>query len=127
MIVLGILDMLSRSFEQNTILWIVISGVVGAFITSVVKFIFEQTLPEWQQKKASKIAIQKYSFPLLRSAYNLDTTIQTLLHSSDKRRFDSSKDEYFHLKVLYFFGCFLGWCRSYQMNPLLNMQNRAKK
>jgi hypothetical protein len=60
----GIWDSLNYQFHEPTIIWILISLGLGGLLTEVIKFVFEQTIPEWQRKKATRSAIQKYSYPL---------------------------------------------------------------
>jgi tetratricopeptide (TPR) repeat protein len=95
---------INTSFQEHTILWIIISGIIGGIITEVLKFVFENTIPERQRRKATRIAIQKYEQPIYQSAFDLSYTIDTIsrnpsvLNDGDQR-----------LDILYIFGCFFGW------------------
>jgi hypothetical protein len=115
-------DTISQSFQQNSILWILISVGLGAILTAVVKHVFEHSLPEWQQKRAKRIALQKYSFPLTQAAYILCLAIERAiddikagkLHEFSKFEQKSDinpKDDYYCLSILYPFSCFIGWYR----------------
>ena len=119
----SIIDIFSSSFQQYSIAWIIISGVIGAFLTASTKFVFEHTLPEWQLKRATRIAIQKYSFPLLRSARDLEATIKEVLFGT---RWNDSKDYYFRLRALYLFGRFFGWCKILSNESVLEYVERAE-
>ncbi len=66
-------------WNPNTAIWIVISGIIGGIVTQVFKFVFEQTIPEWQRKKATRIAIEKYQSPIYQSAFTLSNTIKKIL------------------------------------------------
>ena len=95
---------LGTQLPQNTTLWIILAGVIGGIITQVLKFVFENTLPEWQRRKATKIAIQKYSQPVTQSTSTLFLTINNIL--KDPSSVTNSNEK---LAVLYSFGSLLGW------------------
>jgi hypothetical protein len=122
----SVLDTLFSSFEEHSIIWIIISGIIGAFLTATTKFFFEHTLPQWQLKRATRIAIQKYSFPVLRSAYVLETTVRDLLLGIYKKRLYESRDDYYRLRVLYLFGRFLGWCKILSNESVLEYVERSE-
>jgi hypothetical protein len=130
----GILNMLSQSFEQNTIAWILISIGLGALLTESIKFIFENNLPEWKKRKATKIAIQKYSYPLLLTSYCLSLTLSEFLTNIkvynkaipdftgfDKKSCVDPKDDYLCLNTLYEFGCFVGWSRMLEKEAFIEL------
>ena len=74
-------------------------------ITQALKFIFEHTLPNWQLKKATRVAIQKYELPINQAANALYFTIDRgILGKSSMTYTDDEK-----FQILYSFGCFLGW------------------
>jgi hypothetical protein len=100
----------SQSFQENSINWLVISTVLVGILTAVIKFLSEQYIPQQRIKKARKIAIQKYSYPLFNSAFSLARQINDLILGNEGKLVDPNDDLY-RLKVLYYFGCFLGWCR----------------
>ena len=100
----SIANTISTSFQEHTILWIIISGIIGGIITQVLKFVFESTIPEWQRRKATRIAIQKYDLPISQSAFTLSYTIDTIVKSPSI--LDDGNER---LNILYNFGCFFGW------------------
>jgi hypothetical protein len=122
----GIIDLLSTSFSQYSLIWLLISAGIGALIAASVKFVFEQTLPEWQRKRATRIAIQKYSFPLLQSAYNLENTMDALLRGLERITSGNTPD-YIRLRVLYFFGSFFGWCRILSNESIIEYAELSQK
>ena len=70
------METLIHSFENNTIVWLLISGGIGGLIGALIKFIFEQVLSiKLQNVRTAKNAIKKYKYPLLRAAYTLDRRI----------------------------------------------------
>ncbi|MGC1135162.1 MAG: hypothetical protein WA941_20205 [Nitrososphaeraceae archaeon] len=95
---------LSTPLSQNTALWIIVAGVIGRIITQVLKFVFEHSVPEWQRRRVTRIAIQKYSPSIYQSAITVWLTIRRILKESTN---PVDADE--KLSVLYNFGCLLGW------------------
>jgi hypothetical protein len=55
---MGILEdaysFVTTSWEQNTVFWIIISAIVGGIVTQALKFLFEQSIPQWQKTKATR-------------------------------------------------------------------------
>src|SRR5437899_263725 len=94
----------TTSWGPTTVGWIVISGIIAGVVTQILKFVFEQTIPQWQRKKATRIAIQKYNNPISQSAYNLITTIKDILEDPDVVNNQNRR-----LSILFDFGCFFGW------------------
>ena len=105
---MGILEdassILTTSWEQNTIFWIIISGIIGGIVTQVLKFLFEQSIPQWQRKKATKIAIQKYSYPISYAGNTSLITIHKVLLDPE-----IVNNQNHRLSVMYDIGCFFGW------------------
>jgi hypothetical protein len=138
----GLWDTLSHSFQQNSILWILISVGLGGLLTAALKFVFEQTLPEWRQKRAKRIALQKYSFPLTQAAYILYLAIERLIDdirdisrkenlqkfSKFEQKSDiNPKDDYYCLSILYAFPCFFGWYRILENEAFLEFSELYEK
>jgi hypothetical protein len=69
----NLLDIISKWI----IIWSFISGVIGASI----KFIFEKIIPTWQLRKATRVAIQKYSLPLLQYSSAVEDSIFRVVKS----------------------------------------------
>jgi hypothetical protein len=122
----GITDLLSKPFDEHTIIWIIVSGAIGATITQVSKYIFEHSLPQWKLARATKNAIQKYYHPLLLSAYDLRVIIEELLLDIDKGIVNDS-DGYYRLKLLWYFASFLGWYKILQNESLFEFQHPKTK
>jgi len=104
------LNWLTRSFSQYTVIWLVVSSLVGGLIGSSVRFLFEDILRPrigWQRETAQ--VVRRYTAPLIRSAEALERRINILVRNEKHRWFDN--DEYFRLSTLFAFGEFLGWVR----------------
>jgi hypothetical protein len=122
---MNIIEILFSSFQEFSIIWIIISGLAGAFITAFAKFLFEHTIPQWQLKRATRTAIQKYSFPLMRSLSQLEITLNEILVDPKLIKLYVSND-YFHFRILYFFGVLMGWCRILSRESLLDYTEKTE-
>ena len=118
----GITEVFTKSFDQYTIFWILISGSLGAIISQVAKFGFEHSLPQWQLARATKIAIQKYYYPLLLSALDVRDIINEILLNIDEQ-IEKDNDDYYKLRNLWFFSSFLGWYKILQNESLFEFQD----
>jgi tetratricopeptide (TPR) repeat protein len=92
------------SWRENTAIWIIISGIIGGIISQILKYIFENSLPEWQKRKATRIATQKYSGSIDQSAATLIFTIKRILDEPSLLKDNNEKTS-----ILYNFGSFFGW------------------
>jgi hypothetical protein len=97
-------NFLTNSIQENTILWVVASGIIAGVIAQILKFLFENKIPEWQKKKANRIAILKYGPAILNTASTLAYTIQNVLNNPSQMKEENRK-----LDLLYKFGCLFGW------------------
>jgi hypothetical protein len=111
------LNTLANSWEEYSILWIIISAFIGGLITHVFKFLFERHIHAWQLKKATRISIQKYQLPLLQYGYAAEKSILTVLKNTHTKYNESNGDS--HLRTLYFIGAFLGWCQVLSKKSLI--------
>jgi phosphate/sulfate permease len=76
----GIIELLTSSWQQNTVIWLTISAVVGAIIAQIFKMIFENTITKWQQKRATRGALSKYHYPLTDATLSLAQSLFSLKH-----------------------------------------------
>ena len=97
-------EALNTPLSENTALALTIGAVIGGIVGQVLKFVFEHLIPEWQRRKATKIAIQKYSQPINLSAITLGVTIERILSNSS-----STLDNNEKVSLIYNFGSLLGW------------------
>lgn len=106
------MNIFTQAFEQYSILWLILSGVIGGFIGATVKFLFEQVWsPAVQQKRATKLAISNYTFPLLRAADTLDRRIENFYHYGSSDWYNDKTDDYYKRTTQYIIGSYFGWCR----------------
>ncbi len=106
------LNIFTQSFEQYSILWLLLSGVIGGLISSTIKFLYDQVWgPALQQRRATKTAIANYKYPLLRAADTLDRRIQNFYQYGDPEWYNSKTDNYYRRTMQYVFGSYFGWSR----------------
>ncbi|MFI6787415.1 hypothetical protein ACIBG4_08805 [Nonomuraea sp. NPDC050383] len=104
-------DWLTRSFQQYSVLWILLSSLVGGIIGAGVKFFFEDLLrPFFGARRATNVTVRKYTTPLVRSAESLERRINNFVRNIGEDWYESSP--YYRLSSIYTFANFLAWVRS---------------
>lgn len=99
---------LDQSVHENTVLWLVISSVVGGIIGSAVRFGFEDVLrPRVSGAREIRALTTKYSTPLIRSAESLERRINNFLRNLDQGWYGA--DDYYRTSTLYAFANYLAW------------------
>jgi hypothetical protein len=106
------LEVLKQSIEEHSILWILASGLIGGFIGSFSKFLFETLLAtRLKARNEADAALDNFKYPLLRAADALDRRLENWIrHGAGKNWFEDADDEYYKLSTLYLLGTYLGWC-----------------
>lgn len=104
------MDWLLESFQEHSILWIVVSVAVGGLIGASIKFLFDQVFAYRlsQLREISRIVTQ-YSNPILRAAYSLERRINVHVSNIKQEGPAFDNNDYCRLSLLYLFGNFLGW------------------
>ncbi len=101
---------LDRSFNEHTIIWLIVSTVVGGSIGAAVTFAFEDLLRPWLvMRRDTGRLMRKYTTPLLRSAERLETRINIVIRNADAGWYGT--DEYFRVSTLFIFAEYLAWVR----------------
>lgn len=101
---------LGGSLNQDPLLWLLLSSILGGIIGASIKFGFEDLLrPFVGSRREARRVVSKYTTPLLRSAEALERRINIMINNEAHRWFET--DEYFRLSTLYVFGEYLGWVR----------------
>lgn len=118
---------LTQSFSEFSIAWLLISAGIGGLIGALIKFVFEQLLsPSIKRKKATRIALRTYSYPLLQSANNLLRNVEFMHDYVEKKWFDDTTDDYYRLSVLYHFGRYFGLCKILENETILEFETSKK-
>jgi hypothetical protein len=122
------LETILRSFEEHSIIWILISAGIGGLIGALIKFVFEQVLgPRLQSARAARVALRKYSYPLLRAADTLDRRIENLIRFVSEKWFDDPNDDYYRISTLYLLGSYFGWCKILENEAFLEYEISDKR
>ena len=117
-----------RSFDEHSILWVLISTGIGTVIGALSKLLFDELLStRLKAARTAKAAIRKYSLPLLESAYNLDRRISNLTRFIDKKWFEDVSDDYYRLSTLYLFGCYFGWCKILENDGVFGLDTSERR
>ena len=104
------MEWFNQSFEQNSILWLILSGLIGGSIPVLLKLISEQFITyNLKRSRELRKVIQHYSSPLLRTGQSLERRVNNFIRSGDEDWILDS--EYYKLSTLYVFGEFLAWVR----------------
>jgi hypothetical protein len=125
------MQVLLQSFQEHSLIWILISAGVGGLIGALIKFLFEQILStRYQHEFKSRAALKMYKYPILRSADSLDRRLQNYVQFVEKRWYDDPKDNYYRISTLYILGAYFGWCKILEDEAFLEFETsnaRAKK
>ena len=97
-------------------------------LTNLIKFVFEQVLgPRLENARAARVALRKYSYPLLRAADTLDRRIENLIRFVSKQWFDDPNDDYYRISTLYLLGSYFGWCKILENEAFLEYEISDKR
>ncbi len=122
------IEFILRSFEEYSIIWIIISAGIGGLIGSLIDFIFNQLIaPRLQISRDAKAAIKKYRYPILRSADTLDRRLENLIKFVDRKWLDDPEDNYYRLSTLYILGCYFGWSKVLEDEAFLEYELSNKR
>lgn len=104
------MNWLTESFAEHSILWMLLSSIVGGVIGASVKFVFDDVLrPWWGWRRETARIVDQYATPLVRSAEALERRINILIRNVNQHWLRN--DDYFRLSTLYQFGEYLAWVR----------------
>ena len=122
------LEILFFTVQKDSIIWILLSSIIGGVIGASSKFLFEYILPyRMNVKRDAKKAIQKYSYPLLRYAESLLRSMELLLSNKEKKWYDDKNAPYFKYSILYKFGCYFACVNQLEQEAFLEFGVKNKK
>jgi hypothetical protein len=99
---------LTNSFSEYTVIWLLLSSVLGGFVGAGITFVREDLLrPFVSNRRETERVVKRYTTPLLRSAEALERRINILVRN--ERRGWYEDDEYYRMSTLFVFGQYLGW------------------
>ena len=106
---------LQRSFESNSLLWLLISSILGGIVGASIKLLFEVLLPSHLQQRREIIAIKrKYTTPILLAAEALRNRLHNMIRLIERIQNErwlsyENKPGYYYLSTIYLVGRFFGW------------------
>ena len=122
---------LLQSFEENSIIWIIVSAGIGGLVGALIKFLFEKVIStNYQYKFDTRSALKKYKYPILRSADSLDHRLQNYIQFIEKKWYDNKKEDYYRASTLYLIGSYFGWCKILEDEAFIEFEtshSRARK
>ncbi len=108
------LDWLQQSLEENTILWLLVSSILGGIVGASMRFVFDTVLPQRLQQRREVIAVKrKYRTPILLAAEQLRNRLANIIKHieeiEEKNWLGSNPPGYYYVSTLYVVGQFFGW------------------
>lgn len=109
-------DWLTNGLPEISVLWLLISSILGGIIGASFKFVFENLLPQHFTQRREVIEVKrKYSTPILLAADQLRKRLRNVIEHIDE--IEKEKDEwlpkdpnvYYYSSTLYIVAHFLGW------------------
>lgn len=102
-------ELLTKSFQQYSLLWLLLSAFVGGVIGSLTKFTFEIWLKtRLEERRAASATLARLKYPLVRAADALDRRLENFSrHAAGRGLFEN--DAYYCESTLYVAGCYFGW------------------
>lgn len=99
---------LEKIFQEFSIAWLFLSGIIGGLTSLSLKFVFEEIIGyQLKRKREIKQAVRQYSAPLIRTGDSLERRINNLIRNIDKNWF--KEGEYYRSSTLFTFGEFFAW------------------
>lgn len=108
-------DWLTKSFQEFSILWLLLSSILGGIIGASFKFIFESLLPDRLKQKSEILAVKrKYSTPILLAAEELRRRLENMITLIDQIEAEdwlpsSQPFGYYYLSSIYTVARFIAW------------------
>lgn len=107
---------LQDSFQEHSIVWLLLSSVLGGITGASFKFLFENLLPQHLIQKRDIIAVKrKYSTPILLAADQLRRRLGNMIANIGKIEKEEgwlpsvNPKNYYYLSTIYAVGYFFGW------------------
>lgn len=111
----NVIDFLEKSIEEHSLIWLISSTTVAAFIASLFKLLFEEIFPSKFRGRALVIATKRqYSTPILLAAVELRNRLGNMIRyivdiENDGWLATENKERYYYLSTVYLVGKFFGW------------------
>jgi hypothetical protein len=121
-------DLIIRSIQEHTVLWVLISAGLGGIIGALIKFVFETVVAlKYEQRVTARKMLRRYRYPLLCAANSLDRRLQNMIKFIEKKWYEDQQDDYYRLSTLFLFGSYLGWCKILEDAAYLEFEMSDRK
>jgi hypothetical protein len=102
---------MTRSFQDHTVVWLLISTVLGGAVGSGITFLYQDVLRPWLNfRRDTARLVRTYTTPLLRATEALERRIDNFVTNPGSNWY--SDDEYYRLSTLFVFADYLGLVRT---------------
>lgn len=108
-------DWIQQSFEQNSIVWLLLTSALGGLIGASMRYLFDVLLPQRLQQRREVLSIKrKYATPIVLAADEFRTRLENMIKLIDIIEREgwlaaSSASGYYYQSTLYVVAHFLGW------------------
>jgi hypothetical protein len=102
---------LSESFDEHTVLWLLISTVLGGVVGSGITFVYEDVLRPWLSfRRDTSRLVKMYTTPLVRATESLERRLENFSANDGSAWYRD--DEYYRMSTLFVFAEYLGLIRT---------------
>jgi hypothetical protein len=105
------MDWINQSFQDRTVVWLLISTVLGGVVGSGITFVYQDVLRPWLSfRRDTERLVRTYTTPLLRATEALERRIDNFVANPGSAWY--ADDEYYRLSTLFVFADYLGLVRT---------------
>lgn len=105
------MDWITQSFADHTVVWLLISTVLGGVVGSGITFVYQDVLKPWLTfRRDTERLVRTFTTPLVRAAETLERRIDNFVVNPGSTWY--ADDEYYRLSTLFVFADYLGWVRT---------------
>lgn len=110
------IDWLQRAFEETSVIWILLSSIIGGIVGASVRLVFEVILPQRLQQRREILAVErKYRIPIIFAAEELRNRLGNIIRNINaiekENWLQHNPPGYYYLSTLYVVAQFFGWFR----------------
>ncbi|UYQ94170.1 hypothetical protein MKQ68_03575 [Chitinophaga horti] len=117
---------MNEAFQENTLIWLMVSSVVGGIIGAAIKVLSENVFTHnIIQNRQALDHFKTYSFKLLKSAQALNRRLDFII--KDNANVYRYEDENSKMSLYYVFATYFGWSKIIQEDALDKFQRIPKK
>lgn len=117
---------MNEAFQENTLLWLMLSSIVGGIIGAAIKLLSENIFTQnIIQNRQALDHFKAYSFKLLKSAQALNKRIDFII--KDNANVYRYEDENSKMSLYYVFATYFGWSKIIQEDAIDKFQRIPRK